>query len=307
MTNPHSGRIWTANARVADGDALDVIGDSGYDLGARAGQIRDALFEKETFTTSDMLAIQVDDRALFLSRWRDLLLREIDEHAASGDADIAEYRRLVADWIPRATPESVGYRLVRAFRLEVQARVFHGLMAPVRNAYGDDVHLRISNQFEGPLWALVTEQPEHLLAGRYASWQELFVEALHANIRHFRDNFGESLAERTWGERNTAIIRHPLSNSLPFFGDYLNMPLQPVAGDVDMPRAQGPRFGASQRFSVVPGDEANGLMHMPTGQSGHPLSDFYAEGHDDWVEGRESPFLPGATRHKLLLIAEESL
>ncbi len=302
IVNPGSGRIWTANARVADGEALAIIGDSGYDLGARARQIRDGLFAKDHFEVDDMLAIQIDDRALFLSRWRDLLLSEIDERLVESDPGMAEYRRLVADWIPRAVPESVGYRLVRAFRLEVQARVFHGLMAPARAAYGDDVKLRISNQFEGPLWALMTEQPMHLLPGQYDNWQALFVDAVNASIDHFTENFGESLAERSWGERNTARILHPLSRAVPVFGDYLNMPAEPVSGDVDLPRAQGPAFGASQRFSVAPGDEANGLMHMPTGQSGHPLSNFYRRGHEDWVHGRQSPFLPGETRHKLLLL-----
>ena len=46
-------------------------------------------------------------------------------------------------------------------------------------------------------------------------------------------------------------------------------------------------------------------MHMPTGQSGHPLSDFYGKGHDDWVRGTPSPFLPGETRHKLLLMPDK--
>ena len=302
IINPESGRIWTANARVADGEALALIGDSGYDLGARAGQIRDGLLAKDRFDAGDMLAIQIDDRALFLSRWRDLLLSEIDEQLVASDPQMAEYRQLVADWIPRAVPESVGYRLVRAFRLEVQARVFHGLMGPARVAYGDDVKLRISNQFEGPLWALVTEQPLHLLPGQYDNWQALFADAVGASILYFTENFGESLAERTWGERNTVRILHPLSRAVPVIGEYLNMPREPVSGDVDMPRAQGPGFGASQRFSVSPGDEANSLMHMPTGQSGHPLSDFYRRGHEDWVHGRKSPFLPGETQHKLLLL-----
>lgn len=279
-----------------------MIGDSGYDLGARAKQIRDGLFAKDRFEAGDMLAIQIDDRALFLSRWRDLLLSEIDEQLVASDPQMAEYRQLVADWIPRAVPESVGYRLVRAFRLEVQARVFHGLMGPARVTYGDDVKLRISNQFEGPLWALVTAQPMHLLPGQYDDWQALFADAVGASILYFTENFGESLAERTWGERNTVRIRHPLSGAVPMLGDYLNMPAEPVSGDVDLPKAQGPGFGASQRFSVTPGDEANGLMHMPTGQSGHPLSEFYRRGHEDWVHGRQSPFLPGKTQHKLLLL-----
>ena len=87
--------------------------------------------------------------------------------------------------------------------------------------------------------------------------------------------------------------------------NFLDMPGEPLAGDVDMPRAQGPTFGASERFSVAPGDEANSLMHMPTGQSGHPLSEYYRRGHDDWARGRESAFLPGKTQHKLLLLPAE--
>ena len=302
VVNPESGRIWSANARVTDGDALGIVGDGGYDLGARAGQIRDRLFAKDSFEPVDMLSIQVDDRALFLGRWRDLLLQVLDEEMTSLAGEFAEYRQLVEGWVPRAVPESVGYRLVRAFRLEVQARVFHALMGSVRDVYGDDVRLRISNQFEAPLWSLVTQQPMHMLPANYASWQGFMVEAIRENIRYFEDNYDGALIDRSWGERNTARIQHPLSRAVPVLSGFLDMTSEPLGGDVDMPRAQGPTFGASERFSVAPGDEANSLMHMPTGQSGHPLSDYYRDGHDDWVRGRPSPFLPGDTRHKLRLL-----
>ena len=171
VVNPESGRIWTANARVTDAEALRIVGDGGYDLGARASQIRDGLFAKETFTPEDMLAIQYDDRALFLSRWRDLLLDVVDDEAIAANPALAEYRDLVVNWIPRAVPESVGYRLVRAFRLEVERRLFHALMAPAWALYGEGVRLRVSNQFEGPLWSVVTEQPMHLLPSDYQDWQ----------------------------------------------------------------------------------------------------------------------------------------
>ena len=174
-------------------------------------------------------------------------------------------------------------------------------MAPARAEYGDDVKLRLSNQFEGPLWALVSQQPEHLLPGQYDSWQALFVDAVRGAIRHFETNYGPSLADRSWGERNTVSIRHVLSGALPIFNGFLDIADEPLAGDVDLPRAQGRRFGASQRFSVAPGDEANGIMHIPAGQSGHPLSEFYRKGHEDWATGSPSPFLPGETQHKLLL------
>lgn len=301
IVNPDSGRIWTANARVSDADALRIIGDGGYDLGARAKQIRDGLLAKESFTPGDMLAIQFDDRALFLSPWRDLLLDVLSDEAVAADANLAEYRRLVDGWIPRAVPESVGYRLVRAFRLEVERRVFHTLMAPVREAYGDDVALRRSNQFEAALWSLVTERPLHLLPANYESWEQFLLAAVRANIDYFAENFEGPLSLRTWGEVNTASIRHPLSRGIPIFGAYLDMPDDEVNGDINMPKAQSTTFGASERFSVSPGDEANGLLHMPTGQSGHPLSDYYDKGHADWVKGLPSPFLPGNAEHTLTL------
>ena len=300
--NPESGRIWTANSRVADAEALAIIGDGGYDLAARSRQIRDNLFAADSFAPEDMLGIQYDDRAIFLARWRDLLLATLTDERVADDPELAEYRHLVEEWIPRAAPESVGYRLVRGFRLEVRSRVFHGLTSPVREQYDDDVELLISNQFEGPLWELVNERPLHLLSGEYASWDDLLVAAARSNIDYLTETFEGPLGDRSWGEYNTASIRHPLSRAVPVLSDWLDMPREPLSGDSNLPKAQGPGFGASQRFSVSPGDEENAIMHMPTGQSGHPFSPWYRDGHEDWVAGRPSPFLPGDAVHTLTLV-----
>jgi len=301
VSNPANGRIWTANARVADGDALRLIGDGGYDLGARAKQIRDSLFAHEIFTAEDMLRIQYDDRALFLTPWRDLLLDVLADPLVDGDSALLEYRQLITNWIPNARPDSVGYRLVRAFRLEVRRRVFYALMTPVRQAYGEDIRLRVSNQFEAPLWSLVSQRPAHMLPGDYSDWNAFLLAVVRQNVAYFAANFDGPLSDRHWGEANTAAIRHPLSGGLPVLGDYLNMPYEPLNGDSNMPKAQGPSFGASERFSVFPGDEANSLFQMPTGQSGHPLSPYYRNGHANWVTGTPSPFSPGDAQHMLTL------
>ena len=301
VMNPESGRIWTANARVVDDEGLSIIGDGGYDLGARAQQIRNGLFSVDRFEPDSMLTVQLDDRAIFLNRWRDLLLVVLDEEAMSGNSDREKSRSLVQDWIPRAAPESVGYRLVRAFRSEVRGRVFTMMMQPVLETFGEDTQLRISNQFESPLWTMVTERPTHLLTANYESWEDLLLQSIDANIEYFSGNFDGGLEQRTWGERNTASIRHPLSRALPFLSRWLDMPAVALPGDSNLPRAQGPSFGASERFAVTPGNEKGGYMHMPAGQSGHPLSDYYRVGHDDWVRGRPSAFLPGEPVHTLTL------
>ncbi len=303
IVDPTDGRLWTANSRVVDGAALAKLGDGGYALGARTRQIRDGLRAMERFAPSDMLRVHLDDRALFLQPWQALLLDVLDSDAVAARPQHSLYRDLVANWTPRASVDSVGYRLVRAFYDEVYASVFAMLMTPVRERYPHDVPLRPSRQFAAPLWALVTERPAHMLTSNYRSWRELLLISLDRASGELAARPG-GLAERSWGERNLAAIRHPLSSSLPWAARWLDMPREPLAGGRDMPRVQGPAFGASERFAVAPGAEAGGYLHMPAGQSGHPLSKFYRVGHADWVQGNASAFLPGAAQYTLTLQPE---
>jgi penicillin amidase len=118
IVDPPSGRVWTANNRVVGQAKLDLVGDGGFALGARAGQIRDGLFELNAATQEDLLGIQLDDRALFLERWRRLLLDVLDEEAVADDPRRGELRELVeSTWTGRASVDSAGYRMVRGFRV----------------------------------------------------------------------------------------------------------------------------------------------------------------------------------------------
>jgi penicillin G amidase len=53
---------------------------------------------------------------------------------------------------------------------------------------------------------------------------------------------------------------------------------------------------------VAPGHEDQGILEMPGGASGHPLSPFFLAGHEDWVHGQASAFLPGPEAHRLRLV-----
>jgi len=298
LADPDNHRLWTANARVLDGEALAIVGDGGYALGARAAQIRDGLLAKDRFNEADLLAIQLDDRAVFLQRWWQLLQDESKN--APADSALHALAEAGRSWQGRASVDSVSYRLVRAWRLAVHARIADGLTAPAQAALGEDFAMPDFPQLEGVVWPLLQQRPAHLLSRRYDSWNALLEDA----AREVRDDLAEKgpLADRTWGERNTARICHPLANALPgFLKPRLCMPGEPLPGDGSMPRVQGPAFGASERMVVSPGHEADGIVHMPGGQSGHPLSPFWGAGHDDWVQGRATPFLPGPARHTLTL------
>lgn len=301
LMDPPTHRLWTANGRVLDGDALAIAGNGGYDLGARGRQIRDGLMAKERFTEADLLAIQLDDRALLLTRWWHLLR---DVVTSSDDPALQRLEVATRRWDGHAAVDSVSYRITRGFRGMLIDRVGEGLLAPAKAQLGEAYLEPRLGQFEGVLWPLVNERPAHLLPPAYASWNALLTDtakALEADL-----SSQGPLDARTWGERNTAAICHPVSRALPSVaGRWLCMPTDPLPGDRDMPRVQGPAFGASQRMVVSPGHEAEGLIHMPGGQSGHPLSPFWGAGHDAWVKGTPTPFLPGKTAYTLTLIPEK--
>ncbi|QDH70615.1 penicillin acylase family protein [Marilutibacter alkalisoli] len=297
VSGPGTARLWTANSRVVDGDMLARIGDGGYSLGARGQQIRDSLEARRRFDEHDLLRIQLDDRALFLQRWHDLLQQQAQQARTPALQTVAA---AAAGRSGHAGIDSVGYRLVRGWRLKVLERITDGLLSPARDALGEDFAMPALKQLEGVAWPLVTEQPMHLLSPRHDTWQALFEDAA-AELRDELEASGP-LEERNWGERNTARICHPLSRALPDLAKpLLCMPAEPLPGDSHMPRVQGPDFGASQRMVVSPGHEADGIAHMPGGQSGHPLSPFWGAGHDDWVHGRPTPFLPEPARYTLVL------
>ena len=303
--DPGEGLLWSANARVVGGEAARVIGDDGMDRGTRAAQIHaDLRAAPRPLAPLASLHIQLDDRAVFLERWRTVLARVIERAQAQGDPAASRARDALARWSGRAAVDDPAYRLTLAFRSEVEARVFYMLVAPARLKAGD-FDFEIPPSFEGPLWRLVEAQSPHMLANAYASWDALLGDALAAAARIPRQCAIEhlDLVSCTWGRVNAVRVAHPLSAALPLLHAFLDMPTirLPGAND-DMPRIQGPDFGASERFSVAPSYEKEGYLHLPGGASGHPLSPFYRAGFDAWARGRPTPLLPGPAAHQLVLM-----
>ena len=312
IVDPPAGRIWTANARPTDDERQEAAigGDlaslgSEYDLGARARQIRDDLMALEApATPAQMLQIQLDDRAVFLTRWRDFLLGLIDGDSMRDHPKRAEFRKVVESWKARADVDSAGYRLVRGYRTETENAVWR-MIARALEIPEEDSPL-LPSQFEVPLWQLIHDQPMHMLAADYPSWRDFLLAQLDNTIADLEKNCGQSgLDHCTWGTRKIVHIQHPMSRSLPFLSGLLDMPALELPGDHDMPRVQDGAFGASERFSVSPGHEDQGYFHMPGGQSGHPLSPYYRAGFLEWARGQPLPFLPGAAEHMLVLQPEK--
>jgi penicillin amidase len=302
VLDPVDGRLWTANARVVGGPGFEAFEAGNHEVGSRATIIRDRLRAGERFTPRDMLDLQLDASATFLERWRALLLDTLAGAPAAAQPERAELRAIVAsDWDGTASPASAGYRLVSDFRDRVAARVLAFATREARAA-DPDFSFRTVRAREGPVWALVTARPAHWLEPGVESWDALLLEEADGVVAAAMDGQEGTLADRVWGEVNAAPVRHPLSAVVPGLGRWLDMPFTPLPGSDTTPRQQVGTLAASERLVVSPGNEAAGILHLPGGQSGHPLSPFYSNGHEAWVRGEATPLLPGPAVHRLTLV-----
>jgi len=298
LVAPAGGRLWTANNRVSDSAAYMQLGPWLEDGGARARQIRDGLFALKSARPADFLALQLDDRALFLGRWQELLLVTLASPAWADRPELRQLRELVAPWGARAAPASAGYRLVREWRAQVVKLIFEPIHQRCRRIDPDFSYGSPSQEM--PVWTLLQARPAHLLNPRFADYDALLRAAVEDVLAKHRQA-NEPLSQVTWGAYNRVAIRHHLSAALPWLSRWLDIPAVELPGDRDMPRAPGLQYGASERLAVSPGHEAEGIFHMPGGQSGHFLSPYYRAGHQAWQEGKPAPFLPGPCQHRLTL------
>jgi len=289
VIEPSSGRLATANARPVGLPESRLFGRQ-WARGDRASRIMQLLEEGDAFDESDMLRIQLDTRMAGLDVWRDLALA-----GAGDDPELAEAKSLIEAWGGAADADERGHRLLRAFRSEAMDLALAPLLAPCREI-DPDFSYRWSLS-EAPALRLLLDRPAHLLAPDYESWEALLRAALERALADLRRD--DAPIDAPWGEVNATSLRHPLTAAAPALRPWLSwlldMPRREQPGDTGAVRVARPSFGASERIVVSPGREADGVLHLPTGASGHPLSEHYGDQFPDWVEGKPTPFLPGET------------
>lgn len=302
IINPENARLWTANSRVVGEKMLAKIGNGGYAIGARSSQIKQNLDANTVFDEQALLSIALDDKAMFLSRWQAFLLTKVlNDALLAKDKKWHEVKSIIDIENLSASTDSVAYRLVRNFRLNLRDQlfeIFNENMTKLDESYSFKA---IRHQIETPLWQLVNQQPDNFLWRGYDSWNALFEASLEKTLADMTTS--TSLKDATWGKQNISKIQHPLSRAVPFIGQWLDMPEVELPGDSYMPRVQGQAFGSSQRMAVSPGHEESGIFHMPTSQSGHPWSPYYGLGHESWIKGEATSFLPGPSKYKLTLLS----
>ena len=299
LLNPPSGFIVNANQRML-GDGYPYVIGHYFDQGHRAYRIAERLSDAKNLTERELFALQLDTKVEFYRFYQRLALSLLHE---SNDEVQVRIKQTLTNWDGFAERDSVGFAVLVEFRKLLLDAVIAPFMAKCRE-YDPEFQFD-SAMIDVPLQQLLEAKLPALLPDKlhYRDWDSFLHGLLIRAERNVSERNSADFPENSaWGTVNQVTIEHPFSASLPLLKHWLDMPQVAVPGCVQCVRMDEPGYGASERLVVSPGREGNGILHMPGGQSGHPLSPHYGDQQQAWVEGTALPLETGTSVYRLELV-----
>lgn len=301
VINPVDGLLASANDRRLGKGYPYVIGRQ-FANGYRAYRITQWLKQIPDINERSMFELQLDTESEFYEFYQQLALSVLTSVLIEQQPDLRELREYLLAWNGRADTDSKGFALLVEFRKHLAEAVFSPFLTACRKT---DKNFSYSwTYIDTPLQTLLTEKVPRLLPDpiHYKNWDDFILGQLTQSAKQLKAKHpGMKLSDLTWGKMNNAQFTHPFSKAAPLLGLLLDMPEDELAGCGNCVRVAGPKFGATERLVVSPAHLDEGILHMPGGQSSHPLSPYYRDQQSYWVQGLPIGLLAGKPAHSLIL------
>jgi penicillin amidase len=296
LIDPPQKFLATANHRTLGCDQLPI----GHNFASsfRIYRIYQQLQPSPSPDPLQSFALQLDTDASFYRFYQNLALSLLEGETSPLAGRI---RVALAGWNGRADVASLGIALLDRWRASLSRKVLSPLFASCLTLDPSFRYRWLKS--EVPLRELLTlRHPDILPDKGFPDWQAFLRADLFKIAQELEQTYHKPIDKLTWGEVNRANIAHPLAQGLPWLGRWLNFPDDPLAGCPECVRMARPNYGASMRLVAVAGHPDAGLLQMPGGQSGHPLSPHYADQHPYWVAGKPLSLAPGRPVSRLRLL-----
>lgn len=304
VVDPAAGVVVNANNRSVPHNYPFIVGHA-YSNGYRAQRIAERLQSMPLASEQDMFALQLGTRAGMYGFYRDIALEVLSEELLGGRPELARLRDHIRQWDGYANPASTGLALLVEFRVALA----RALLEPILHhcLQFDPAFVYDWGHVDVPLQALLKEKNPELLShpvrDRHTDWDAFIVSTLEQVAVELIDKYRvQSLTELTWSKVNVSDYMHTLSRGLPGMRFLLDMPRNPLPGCDFCVRVDAEAMGATERLVVSPAHWKDGILQIPGGQSGHPLSRNYRDQYAFWLHGQPIQFVSDVTASRLQLM-----
>jgi penicillin amidase len=303
IVNPPAGFVVSANERRFGTDFPYVIGHQ-FANGYRAYRISQQLKQMQLPNEQLMLGLQLDTESEFYAVYQQLALQVLSPSILAQKPKLKALKTYLLQWDGKANVDSLGLMVLVEFR---NALIETVLMPYLTVCKQKDKAFRYHWSYvDMPLLALLKVKSAELLpnVGAYGSWDNLILSQLEQSLSAVQaKHLNTPLPNLAWGLENRVSQQHPFSRVMPLLSVFLDMPDAALSGCSGFcVRADHSSFGASERMVVSPGHSQDSILHMPGGQSGHPLSVNYQDQQPYWLNGQALSLFADKPIHTLQLV-----
>lgn len=271
--NPSRGWLATNNNKPDEANLdYELQGNFAFD---RIMRISKLIQSKDKFTVSDFQNFQMDFNSEYLLRWKSEAVEILTE------LNQTDWAKKITEWNGNAESNSTQAALMQ-----------YWLFLFKKNTFEDEVgklqfHIKFNliekeNLPENSAWFDNIKTKD-----KVESRTEVVAEAMKSAI--------ELVQDKKWGELQTVTMAHPLSQ-VPVLGGLLGLEQGPFArgGTAGTLNASFNTLidngfkaivGPSWRFIIDFADVDAATIVIPSGQSGHPLSNHFFDFYPLWVSG----------------------
>lgn len=290
--NPAPGLIVTANQNPFPEKYAYPV-DGNFAPHYRSNRILEQLSSRKQWTPEEMVKLQAD----IYSPFSHFLARQVVEawdRKKATNPDLKDAVEVLRAWDGQmaagaAAPAVVTYA-TNYLRRDIAAKA-----AGTPNVDWDPfIYFAVIER-------LLRERPE----GWFADWDHELLRSLQEGVEEGGRRQGKDVRKWTWGEFNKLTIASPILRALPLVAGYFQIGPVGMDGSSTTVKQTTARLGPSMRMVVDFGDPRGGLLNLPVGQSGHPLSGHFKDQWGAYVKGESFPLhFPGGWTTDLTLTLE---
>lgn len=271
LIDPPDGMLVSANDAALPEQPFVI----GYDPdpGHRARRVRELLAGAQK-TVPAMRTLQRDLAAGLYLPYRELAVSAL----AGRDDGLAD---LLARWDGTAETGSRAFSLLVQLRQLLAREVLSPYLAACRDH--DSRYQYLYRCVDRPVLAILGRKDPSLLPPdrQAAGWEAFVADCARRAVAELQQATGKS-GLPSWGRLNRVSLNNPVERLAPWAAPLLGIAARPQPGALHSVRACAPGFGAVGRAVLAPGADGFAAFELPGGQSGHPLSAYFADRHKEW-------------------------
>jgi penicillin G amidase len=284
--NPASGRIVNANHRVVAKDYGWFLTDD-WASPYRARRIHQMLDVQKPHRMPDSSAIQNDIQSLAAKD----VLPDLLRHLSPRNSRAKVIAGRLQNWDAGMSRRAAEPLIFISWLSEVSRALYADELGPHFPAYFR-LRPRVVRRMlsSGPKWC------DNVATQKVETCGEIVSAAFDTTLQLLEARFGQNIANWRWGAAHQAVFAHPLFGRIPVLKDIADIRIESDGGPFTINRAQ-PRINSRKEpFASIHGpgyraiydlsDLSKSKFAIATGQSGNPLSSFYADTTRAWRDGK---------------------